>query len=379
MTITFVTNLVNHHQIPLADEFYKILGTNYCYIATLPLPDWLIKGGYDPTLDRPYIIRAYEGEEEMIKARDIINVSDVVIIGSAPIEWVYKRKLENKITFHYNERWLKKNLLMAFNPKVLYNIFKNHFQFRNKRTYMLCASAYAASDAHFYHCYPNKTFKWGYITQVDYNYYKTYFTPFNSDSVVKIMWCARFLKWKHPELTIKLAKRLKDKGYKFHITMYGTGILFDEIVNLSNKYKVNDVITFYGNVPNEQVILAMRQHDIFLFTSDRNEGWGAVANEAMANGCVLIGSEDIGSVPFLIKNKVNGLIFKSKNISSLTEKVEWALNHPEECQQISRNAIKTMQNLWSPVNAAKSFLQLVDDIQNNRPVSIKNGPCSIAK
>ena len=68
MTLTFVTNLVHHHQLPVADEFYKILGDDYHYIATEKLPDWLIKGGYDPTLDRPYIIRSYGSAESMSEA-----------------------------------------------------------------------------------------------------------------------------------------------------------------------------------------------------------------------------------------------------------------------------------------------------------------------
>ena len=116
MKLAFLTSMVHHHQLPLADEFYKILGKEYCYIATQPLPDWLIKGGYDPTLDRPYIIRTYLGEEQMIQARHIIDNCTIVIVGEAPDDWTYQRKKDNKITFHYNERWLKKIRLSTFHP-----------------------------------------------------------------------------------------------------------------------------------------------------------------------------------------------------------------------------------------------------------------------
>ncbi len=34
---------------------------------------------------------------------------------------------------------------------------------------------------------------------------------------------------------------------------------------------------------------------------------GAVANEAMANGCVVVGSHEIGSIPYLIQDLSNGL------------------------------------------------------------------------
>ena len=62
----------------------------------MPLTDELKRGGYDPTLDRPYIIRTYLSQENMDRARQLIDNSDVVIQGDAPNEWVLKRKEEDK-------------------------------------------------------------------------------------------------------------------------------------------------------------------------------------------------------------------------------------------------------------------------------------------
>lgn len=42
----------------------------------------------------------------------------------------------------------------------------------------------------------------------------------------------------------------------------------------------------------------MEKADIYLFTSDFNEGWGAVLNESMNSGCAVVASHAIGSVPF---------------------------------------------------------------------------------
>ena len=125
MKIAFITNLVNHHQIPLADEFYRILGADYTYIACEPLPNWLIKGGYDPSLDRPYITRAYKSEEEMSKARRLAYESDVVIIGSAPDSFIVDRLTENKLTFRYAERYFKNRPWYFPDPRVLINFYKN--------------------------------------------------------------------------------------------------------------------------------------------------------------------------------------------------------------------------------------------------------------
>ena len=117
---------------------------------------------------------------------------------------------------------------------------------------------------------------------------------------------------------------------------------------------------------------------IFLFTSDRQEGWGAVANEAMSNGCVIVGSNKIGAVPYLVKNGVTGMIFRSCDLDSLYEQVKYLLDNPNVRKQIAKAGRESMVKLWCPANAAKSLLQLIEDIQAGHETSIIEGPCSKA-
>lgn len=378
MTLAFITNLVNHHQLPLADEFYKRLGDSYYYISTEPMPEWLVQGGYDESLDRPYVIRTYRSNEEMAKAREIIDICDVVIMGAGPIDWVLDRKEKNRITFHYSERWLKRidyNAISLFN---LQNVYKHYWRFRNSRCYMLCASAFTASDMKFYHIFPHKCFKWGYFTHVDDFNISFYRNNKDNDSVKRLMWCARFLDWKHPELPVLLAERLKRTGYHFVIDMFGGGEMFEEIKKMVHEKGLGDYVILRGNLPNAMIIEEMRKHEIFLFTSDRYEGWGAVANEAMSNGCALVASSKIGSVPFLVKDGENGLIFKSGSLKSMEKKVKMLLDKPELIDSLSKTAMKTMREVWSPQQAAISFLNLVNYIIDDRldDYQVFEGPAS---
>lgn len=359
MIITFVTNFVHHHQLPVADEFYKRIGDDYHYIATTPLPDWLIKGGYDPELEREYIIRTYLSPKHLHKARKLIDESDVVIIGSAPLDWVIQRKSKNKVTFHYSERWFKKVSIRAFTPWVLYKIYKNYFRYRNSRTYMLCASAFTAHDVHLYGCFPNRCFKWGYFTDVN-NPTDERINSYKSSRKISFMWCARFLWWKHPELPVQLAARLKKKGYDFSIDMFGGGVKYDSIASLIKELAVEDCVNLCGNRPNKDILNEMSKHDVFLFTSDRNEGWGAVLNESMSCGCVPVASDEIGSVPYLIKNGENGFVFHSCDINSLEITVCNLINKSEIMCDFSQNAVETMKNKWSPRKAAENFLELAN-------------------
>lgn len=160
--------------------------------------------------------------------------------------------------------------------------------------------------------------------------------------------------------------------------MYGSGIELDNTKILAKRLGVDDVVSFKGDTPNEKVLQAMREHEIFLFTSDKNEGWGAVANEAMSNGCVLVGSSVIGSIPFLVEDGVNGCIFQSEDVGSLTAKVEWLLQHPKERQCMAAKGYATMNEMWSPRHAAERFLNLVDCLSEGKETPFANGPCSKA-
>lgn len=382
MKLAFVTNIVNHHQIPLADEFFRLLGGDYKYICTEPVPDWLIKGGYAPDIEREYVIRAYESEKDIDIAKDIITQADVVIIGSAPEHYVEQRIKDKKLTFRYSERWFKNRPWYLSGPRAWWNFYKNHISKQNYPLYILAASAYTCRDVYSIGAYKNKVFKWGYFTRVD-NFPIADCPKLNLGSTnnkTRIMWCSRFISWKHPEIPILLSKRLKDKGYEFQINMYGSGDKLRRTQEIATKLNVNDVVIFCGNCPNEDILKKMREHEIFLFTSDQNEGWGAVLNEAMSNGCAVVASNMIGAAPYLIKDGVNGLIFKSEDVDDLEQKIIQLLENPSKRIELAKNAILTMRNIWSPENAAMQFLQLVETITSgNSGLIPQYGPCSQAQ
>lgn len=366
MKLVFLTNYINHHQVYLADEFYSKLKGDYYFVATSDIPQERKKLGYPDFSDRPYLVKAYESIEKYNYAQDLTRDADVVIVGSAPESMVTDRIRSGKLTFRYNERWYKSRPWFLNTPRGWLNIFRNHIQHRDKPLYMLCASAYTSVDVNKLGLYLNKCYRWGYFTKVDdiddVIKEKLFLTTSNP---IRIIWCARFLDWKHPELAVKLAERLKNNGYNFVIDMFGCGEELYTTIKYAKKKNLSDVICFHGSKPNDEILSEMRKHDIFIFTSDKNEGWGAVLNEAMSNGCAVVGSNEIGAVPFLIEDGVNGLIFKSRDLDSLEKEVVYLIEHPNERARMVKNAYRTMREVWSPENAAKQFLQLVEALKSN--------------
>lgn len=380
MQLVFFSNFINHHQANVADELYKLTNGNYTFVELCPIYDWLLKGGYSDLSSRPYVLQAWRNKENMDRAMELLYSADVALF-SCPESWKYEalRAKTGKLTFDVSERWLKRGWLNLTSPRLLKYFWYYYTVFSHENVYKLCSSAFACGDHYKLHSFKDRCYKWGYFTKVDESFsVETHLAVSTLGSVHTLMWCARFLRWKHPELPIQMAARLKEKGYNFVLDMYGSGEKLELNKALAKYLNVEDVVNFKGNMPNNDILKAMREHELFLFTSDKNEGWGAVANESMSNGCAIVASDAIGSIPFLVNDGVNGCVFESCNLDSLCEKVEWLLDNPEKRLQIAAKAYQTMRDVWSPKNAANNFLKLVKMLQGGNNTLPIDGPCSKA-
>ena len=258
-----------------------------------------------------------------------------------------------------------------------------------KPLYKLCCSAFAAADQYKVGTYQGRCYKWGYFTRVEKVDVEA-FPGVSTLNITPLMWCSRYLMLKHPELPILMAHRLKNKGYRFILDMYGNGEYEIQTRQLAKELEVEDVVRFIGVKPNNELLDDMREHSIFLFTSDRNEGWGAVANESMSNGCVLVASDGIGSSPYLINDGQTGLLFTSPKqsssfnrpdiaaLDSLCDKVEYLLANPRKWQDIQSRSTALMQELWNPHSAAERLLILINCLEEGKDTPFVEGPCSKA-
>ena len=358
---------------------YKPLGDNYAFVATLPRNDKELKGGLDYS-SRPYCILAGESNDAHEKALELARTADVCVFGACSQEYTVERAKQKDcgLSFEMGERWLKRGLINVLSP-TLREWWINYMRYYHNRSfYKLCSSAFVAKDDVKLGAYKGRHYKWGYFTGVDCAFDVEASTDVSTSNITPLMWCSRFLSWKHPELPILMAQRLKKEGLQFFIDFYGSGEVEQKSRDLASRLGLDDVVRFHGAIPNDQVLKEMRRHKIFLFTSDRFEGWGAVANEAMSQGCALVGSDAIGSVPYLVDNCRNGMIFKSGDVDSLTDCVRTLIENRSLLEDIRHNAVATMQTMWSPAVAARNLLKLIDDIKNGRSCSIKEGPCSKA-
>lgn len=82
--------------------------------------------------------------------------------------------------------------------------------------------------------------------------------------------------------------RLAAEVPECHIHMVGSGEMEEQLKERVEKYGLENRVTFYGFQKPDQVRRIMEKCHIHVFTSNHLEGWGAVVNEAMNSGCVVV-------------------------------------------------------------------------------------------
>lgn len=375
MKILYLSNYFNHHQKPLADEMYAALGEgNYYFVETTGVPEFRKKLGYKE-ITAQYVLR-YEGDN-ISKVNTLIKEVDVVIYGEAPLTLIKKRLKSGKLTFRDDESRYKTISRYLKWPIYTYNsLFIN-------RGYLLSASAFGCRDYCVSGMNPNKCYRWGYFTEVKRYENIDELTIKKSAGLkhpedVSILWVGRLIGWKHPELPIKVAKMLKNDGIGFHLTLIGTGALEDKIKEMVEYFGIQENVSILGSMSPQDVREYMEKSDIFLFTSDRNEGWGAVLNESMNSACAVVASPVIGAAPYLIKDGENGLFFRDRDANDLYTKVKWLVENPRERIEMGKKAYYTMRDIWCPQVACKNLIKLSSALLENKLVDIEYGPCSKA-
>lgn len=390
MKITFVSNYINHHQIPVSNELYRQLGEDYYFVQTEPIEAERLQMGWQDQTGKLPFLKCYYDEPE--KCKKLILESDAVIFGGTDEEsYIQDRLKAGKLIIRYSERLYKTGQWKAVSPRGLIKKYQDHTQYRKSPVYLLCAGGYVPSDFHIVHAYPKKMLKWGYFpATMELDIDKVWEQKnrktlriggsVSKEDAMTLLWAGRFIDWKHPELPILLAQQLKQNGYKIHLTMIGGGDMESEIREMVREKQLEDCVELAGYLSPEQVREKMLDSQIYLFTSDYQEGWGAVLNEAMNSGCAVVASHAIGAVPFLVQHGKNGLVFESGNQKDFCNQVEKLLQNQKEAESLGKAAYQTITETWNAEKAADRLLITIKNLQLQEELSFyPEGPCSRAE
>ena len=374
MDIVFVSNYYNHHQSPFSEALYKQRGIDYHFVETEKIPEERKKLGYITESASSFVMNYMDADRQ----RDIISIitdADVVIFGSAPEELMLLRRQSGKLTIRYSERLYKTSLAAWKKP---YCYAKDHLKYKDTpKEFLLCASAFASYDFTKACCFPGKMYKWGYFPETR-KYDETLLMRGKKSG--SILWVGRQLDWKHPEVPILIAEKLKKEDFSFHVDIIGTGVLYGKLKSMIEENRLASCVQLHGPMTPNQVREYMEKSEIYLFSSDRNEGWGAVLNEAMNSGCAVIAGSEIGSVPYLIKDGKNGIVYKNGDLMSAYKAVKDTLLNRDAREKMGINAYRTICSIWNAEEAAKRFVPFVHRLLETGESDLYDeGPCSRAE
>lgn len=376
MKITFVSNYINHHQIPFSNEMYKVLRDDYCFIQTEPMEEERVKMGWAVDTNAIPYLKLYE--EQKACCDTLLLESDIVIFGGTEREEIIQPRLRtDKITIRNSERLYREGQWKAISPRGLRKKWLDHTRYRRKNVYLLCCGAYVASDFNIVRAYPGKKLKWGYFPE-EKKYSLDKLPNAEASNHLNLLWAGRFLKLKHPEYAIMAAEHLKKKGHLFTLQMIGDGAEREHMEELIREKNLQREVKLLGFQKPEKVREYMEKSHIFMFTSNQLEGWGAVLNEAMNSGCAVVTNRAIGAVPYLVKQGENGFIYSNGKIEEFLLLVEELAKTPELRKTIGENAYKTINQVWNAKSGARRLLDFSRNLLEGKEIWPAEGPCSKA-
>ena len=383
MKIIFVSNYFNHHQQPMSDELYELCwkhGGSYMFIQTEVMEEERVRMGWGEVFkSTPYLANYWEKPQYY---QHLIDEADAVIFGGTDEESYIKHRLKaRKPIWRYSERLYKEGRYKFISPRGLCKKFLDHTRYGAGRMYLLCAGAYVAGDFRLILAYPGKKYKFGYFPA-----YKKYDLDelmakksLRKAGVPMLFWAARMIDWKHPEEPINLASELKKAGCMFHMNIAGGGEMERDMHELARKLGIEDMITFLGNQNPNIVRSYMEECDIYLATSDKGEGWGAVLNEAMNSGCAVVANCSMGAGPYLIESGKNGFLYRNGRSNELYHYVKKLLDEPEYKEAVGRAAYQRIAEIWNPgVAAERVFTCIKAEFEEGKIPQFDNGPMSRA-
>ncbi len=171
------------------------------------------------------------------------------------------------------------------------------------------------------------------------------FNPHSMKKVPNILYLGRLSKEKNIPLLIYCVAKLRDDNIDVKLTIAGDGQEKERLESLISKLRLYGEIELTGFVERKNVGKIFSESDIFVLPS-RTEVLPNVILEAMAVGIPIIAS-NVGGIPELIRDGIDGFLFESDNLVSLVQKIKTLIESPEAGGQFVRNARKRVEELFT--------------------------------
>lgn len=161
------------------------------------------------------------------------------------------------------------------------------------------------------------------------------------------------------DVTIRAFADVQKEYPEATLKIIGTGAERENLEALVADLGICEKVQFLGQVPNVCVLEEMAKSQFFIMPSV-NEGFGIVYLEAMASGCVTIGTCGEGIADLIVSGE-NGFLITPDQPKEIVDMVMWCKANPEKTQEMIRKGKRdAMQMTWA--RNARAYLELFERI-----------------
>jgi len=150
---------------------------------------------------------------------------------------------------------------------------------------------------------------------------------------------------KRPDIHIQAVAQCVAQGANVRLEMIGDGSMVPSMKKLAQRLGIADRVVFRGRIPGGKPVFdALDTFDLFI-NATASEGLPRVVIEAMARGCLCIGS-DIGGIPELIEPDLLAPVCDS---AALADKIIEVLKNPKRMRNVVLRNINHARNYCNDV------------------------------
>lgn len=175
------------------------------------------------------------------------------------------------------------------------------------------------------------------------------------DRTFDLIYVGRLADPKNPQRLMRICRKVKDNLSNLAVCVVGSGVLEEEVKELSADLHIDDNICFLGYLSNP--LPAVRSSKLFVMTSDR-EGTPMAALEAMALGKPIISTPTDGLCE-LVDNNVSGYLDWDED--KLAEYIEFLIR--DEKARVDFSA-KTTEK-FRRINNIENYKKVLKSIYEN--------------
>ncbi len=343
MRIALSFKTISPHQVPVAKEFVKSAGLESVrYVYAQEQTKSRKKMGWSTDVSGVECVKS-----SSMVAQEWLETAEFMLTGIRDLDLFERRGARGLKTFYTSERWFKPSLGRL---RMLYPAFwkmAHRFVYLVKKgsvTYLPCG-VWAARDMAWLCARGEERRKileelkrpgswrpmepigcawmrmWGYFVAPPDGAAPRQ-TGIKPRCAVRVLWVGRLLAWKRVDTLFKAVAACLER-FPIELTVVGDGPERGALEKLGRRLFARHptALTFRHSVPIGEVRTLMRSHDVYALPSNGYEGWGAVVNEALEEGMIVLGTRQAGACVTMLDER---FLFDEGDVQALSRLLEKA-------------------------------------------------------